>query len=588
MPVEVRAYLSPTLVLLAFDWAEGNERPDFLGFAIRRTPGFWAHDGKSRASSSWLPNRLTFDGPVPKGHPDVDSCEAPIQKFMWWDNRIDPPDRNQQFAYEVFPVVGVPDSPQLLHEEMKQCDAVLPLHVENGVGTWFNRAVLGSQGFSRKLAAMGIDPTKRPPPDKDRELRAWLANDLEQAVPYALKDVSLVGGAIYHLKDKMWVIPALRKFLSPGHKVAIVYDSHPVKEKGKPPSSPNQDVVDELSSRVQFFPRHKTHIMHDKVLISGNGPGPSRVLMGSANLTTEGLTQQANVLHTFDSPTLAQLYNAQMAAIASDPSIGDTAKLSKGWSPSIAINADTRVRAIFSPEPKNRRTQLTTIIDAINNASDSLIFCMFSPTDQRLIEACFTAADRGVAMFGLVNRISKGVEDSIAKTKAKGKKPTRTQLSALELYHRSRDNMDVVDGEHFTRNVVPKGFEPELLLYPGDEYPPYPPVIIHHKLLVIDAEGKHPIVYTGSANMSENSEHYNDENLLEIKSAKVAAIYLAEGLRLYEHYRARAISIDATKRPARREVLKLRPTKDEWATKYYRPGSPEYKARQALAGSKST
>jgi hypothetical protein len=36
--VAARAYLSPTLVLLAFDWPSGAARDDFLGFAIERTP----------------------------------------------------------------------------------------------------------------------------------------------------------------------------------------------------------------------------------------------------------------------------------------------------------------------------------------------------------------------------------------------------------------------------------------------------------------------------------------------------------------------------------------------------------------------
>ena len=40
--------------------------------------------------------------------------------------------------------------------------------------------------------------------------------------------------------------------------------------------------------------------------------------------------------------------------------------------------------------------------------------------------------------------------------------------------------------------------------------------------------------------MSGNSVFNNDENLLEIKGSRLACIYLAEFLRLYEHYRARA------------------------------------------------
>jgi hypothetical protein len=81
--------------------------------------------------------------------------------------------------------------------------------------------------------------------------------------------------------------------------------------------------------------------------------------------------------------------------------------------------------------------------------------------------------------------------------------------------------------------------------------------------------------------MSGNSVFHNDENLLEIKgSPRLAQIYLAEFLRLYEHYRARARFI-AWKRAggtpaAAGFALK---TDGSWARKHYTPGTPESKAR---------
>src|SRR5712664_551886 len=99
MPVVVRAYTSPTLVLLAFDWPSADQKNDFLGFAIERTPGF---DGLAK---SWLPNRIGFDGPKPD-QGDINSDQAPIQKFYWWDARIDTKDRGTKFSYRVVPVTG--------------------------------------------------------------------------------------------------------------------------------------------------------------------------------------------------------------------------------------------------------------------------------------------------------------------------------------------------------------------------------------------------------------------------------------------------------------------------------------------------
>ena len=99
--VRARFYTSPTLVLLALDWSEGEHLRDFLGFAIKRTPGFRG------AKESWLTNRIGFKGPPP-GNKFLDSNVAPIQKFMWWDAQIDTADRGKSFQYDIWPVRGKP------------------------------------------------------------------------------------------------------------------------------------------------------------------------------------------------------------------------------------------------------------------------------------------------------------------------------------------------------------------------------------------------------------------------------------------------------------------------------------------------
>ena len=594
MGVKVRSYLSPTLVLLAFDWPDGAARTGFLGFAIRRTPGFLAADGRTREASSWLPNRITFDGPVPANRPDAPSNVAPIQKFMWWDARIEPADREHVFTYEVFPVVGTPDRLQTLDAEAASCTVALPAHIEDRIGTWFNRAVISSQAFSRQVDALGLDPQQTTPAAAALQLRTWLANDLEQTFSTVLSGATLATCAVYHLTDHLWAVPALEAF---GHAqgaraLAIVYDSHSVREKGKPPApSPNQPVVDQLSGVAQWYGRDRTHIMHDKFIITDAGDGqatPARVLAGSANFTTEGITEQANVLHLIESPSLAKLYDDRARALAANPTIAATAALTtdatadpkNGWSTPVTVGSAT-VRVCFSPEPRSRRLQIDTIVDTIRAAKHSVVFCLFMPTDQPLRDACFDAGDKGLMMFGLVNHISAKSAAEAEQAQQAGQVLNTAELANLALYHRSRTNRDVVDAEYFSPATTPAGFEPELRLFPGEKAPPYAPVVIHHKFIVVDAEGDEPVVYTGSANMSNNSEHYNDENLLEIRDRRIAGIYLAEFLRLYEHYRARAIGIEEQKQ-GRVARLKLQADRG-WADKYYEVGSPEEKARVALA-----
>lgn len=116
---------------------------------------------------------------------------------------------------------------------------------------------------------------------------------------------------------------------------------------------------------------------------------------------------------------------------------------------------------------------------------------------------------------------------------------------------------------------------PERVLWPGED--PKIMVRVHHKFVVIDAEGDNPVVFTGSANFSGNSLHHNDENMLEItKCPRIAGMYMAEFPRLYEHYRARVKSEDI-------KTFKLTPDYG-WSRKYFKPGAPETKARMAMAG----
>lgn len=580
--VSARAYLSPKLVLLALDWPDGEARQDFLGFAIRRTPGFRDLATGVDAASSWLPNRLSFNGPPPAGQPDFPSNVAPIQKFMWWDARLEGRSAGDSLTYDITPICGVPGALQTLAADTFTLTIVLPAHVEFGIGSWFNRAVMSSQAFTRKLQGFGLAAGQAPTAAQGLDLRTWLANGMHAPVPDFVATTAApfdsAIGAIYHLTDKVWIIPALQTAMA-GKNVGLVYDA-------KDPSA-SADALNTLT-QVQFFPRTKTNIMHNKFLVAGDallsaqGATPKRLTCGSANYTTQGLTSQANLIHTFDSPELARLYFERFELIRSNPTRASTAQHA-GWSGTVSVG-DAGIRAFFSPEkgsPGDPSASIETIVASIHAARSSVIFCLFTPTDAQLRQACFAVGDSGKMMFGLVNRIAR-YEPGVTPTAA-GNIPV-DQVAALELYHRSRNTRDTIGAEFFSAALTPPGFETEINVFPGETPPGYPPVLVHHKFVVIDAETDSPIIYTGSANMSGNSVFRNDENLMEIRgSPRLAQIYLAEFLRLYEHYRARARYIQwrLSNQPAPQAGFALRPDRS-WANRHYTPGSPEYKARARM------
>ena len=149
-----------------------------------------------------------------------------------------------------------------------------------------------------------------------KALRTWLANGMEKPIPAFIRsttDADSTIGAIYHLTDKLWIVPALKSRMDTD-KIGLVYDAKVEKdENGDPKPNPNQEAIDALEE-VKFFPRTKANIMHNKYLVRGKKlltttqAEAKRLTCGSANYTTQGLTQQANLVHTFNSPDLATLY----------------------------------------------------------------------------------------------------------------------------------------------------------------------------------------------------------------------------------------------------------------------------------------
>ena len=554
MSMAVRAFTSPTLVLLSFDWPEGDALNNFLGFAIERSPGF---DGPEK---SWLPNRIGFDGPKPD-QSDFPSNEAPIQKFYWWDARIDTKDRGTVFSYRVIPVTGSPANLVLTEADAKQIEVQIPNTEENGITTHFNRAVVSSQAFAKQFPEVSTA-------SEQKAARAWLANGMEQAVPQFLDRASGkdIEGAIYHLTDETWIVPAFRHY---GGAISLAYN-----ETSKDTTS--DAAINELEGsgrpKEAFVARTHANIMHNKFLVRvGAADHPEAVLTGSANFTSEGLSAQANVLHAFKSPALAKLYLARKRLLDSDPKLSATQKVQEGWSDKITAG-DATIRVFFPPEPKTTRQSLDAIVEAVKAAQHSVLLCAYDPTDKQLLDAVFDAADKGRMMLALVNRVP-------------AQEPTgdsnRGDVAAkIEIFDRSAQSGDIVGFGAFKSSDTPTDFVPERVLWPRED--PKIMVRVHHKFVVIDGEGDNPVVFTGSANFSGNSLHSNDENLLEITNCpRIAQIYFAEFLRLYEHYRARASFNE--REEGHPNTFKL--TADNtWSKKYFKAGSPDAKARTVMAG----
>ncbi|HJY64151.1 MAG TPA: phospholipase D-like domain-containing protein, partial [Ignavibacteria bacterium] len=472
--IKAKAYCSPNVVLLAIDWEEGKNYDDFLGFAIQRKPGFFKYP------ESWLPNRIGFFGPSKIGK-DFPSNKCPIQKFWWWDSVLDSSSKARKYKYQITPVRGKPRNLIYIKDASKILDVEVSPNEKDGIGTYFNRAVVASQKFSKRF---GRDIKKE---STLLKALAWLADGLETVIPSFLSKSKNSEGAIYHLNDFVWIVPFLEKYKN---KISIVYNGN---------DTDNDKPLEKLkkNKNIKFKIRTKAKIMHNKFIVRLKNGKPSAVLMGSANFTTAGLTTQANVLHTIESPKLAEFYLKRKRLLEKNTEMRKLGMLAK-WSETISIGK-SKVRVYFSPEKKPKRESLDTVAKAIKKAKKSVIFCLFSPTDKIIRDAIFKAGDKGLMMYGLTNNIPD-------KEPKPGKKNVST-VAKVEIYHRSMKKKDVYAHSIYPKDSEPFGFWFESANLPGKggQFPVY----IHHKFILIDSETDNPTIYTGSANIS-NASTYNN------------------------------------------------------------------------------
>lgn len=223
----------------------------------------------------------------------------------------------------------------------------MPQVTESGITTHFNRAVVSSQAFQNRFPQLKTA-------SQQKAARAWLGNGMEQAVPEFLaqaggKDIE---GAIYHLTDETWIMPALRQY---GGSISLAYNQT---SSDHTSDAAIQELIDAGVPEANFVTRTHANIMHNKFLVRiGAADHAEAVLTGSANFTSEGLSAQANVLHVFESPAMAALYLARKRELDGNPTLSATQKSQKGWSEEITVG-DATVSIYFPPE-SNKHAEFT-------------------------------------------------------------------------------------------------------------------------------------------------------------------------------------------------------------------------------------
>jgi phosphatidylserine/phosphatidylglycerophosphate/cardiolipin synthase-like enzyme len=222
-------------------------------------------------------------------------------------------------------------------------------------------------------------------------------------------------------------------------------------------------------------------IMHDKFVIIDQ----HIVWTGSWNLTDNGTYRNNNNAMRITSATLAQNYGTEFDEMFVDHAFGPTSPADTPH-PKLKLTSagkTIQMENYFAPEDQ----VAAKILARVQDAQESIRFLAFSFTDDQLGETIKQKSKDGLTVQGVFE--------------ARG---SDTEYSEYGLLRRARPPLDVLtDGN---------------------------PYVMHHKVIILDGK----IVILGSFNFSDNADQSNDENILIVYDADIAALYEAEFQRVYD------------------------------------------------------
>ena len=228
-----------------------------------------------------------------------------------------------------------------------------------------------------------------------------------------------------------------------------------------------------LAAGIEVKDDARTALMHNKFWIFDN----ETVWTGSTNITVNGIFKQNNNVLVIRSTDIAYIYEREFQEMWSNqfgPRAPST--VNTQW----AILNGTPLQVLFSAEDH----VVSNLIALVNDAQVSVRFLAFSFTDYPLAKAMIDRAAAGVDVKGVYETFGSTSTGSEMKTFWCAGVPVRQ------------------DGN-------------------GS--------FLHDKIIIID----NSIVVTGSLNYSSNADDSNEENVVILDNAEIAALYLLEFEKLW-------------------------------------------------------
>lgn len=561
----VRAIAGTRVVLLAMtmpkDMAQGLQ-----GFSLqkRKPGGDFVYLSAKKAFRRFLKSK--------DPHARYSTATNPIQSFLWSDeSRFVVPGAAYEYKVEaLFGNVG-----QLVPQYSCTVGVTTEVEDDGRNGVYFNRGAVATQAYTAEFGDADLTPEELldEANAKVRFLSRGLLDGFLAFVRATKPGEGLRVVAYEH--SYLLLLKELKAAHDRGVALQIVYDA-------KQPASHRQALeaagLAAISPTI-LFPRSKEkNIPHNKFMVRIDAAGQARaVWTGSTNFTSSGFLGQTNVGHVTHDHCAALNYLRYFELLKGDPipakAIAGVEEITPN--PMNVIAPGTTV-TLFSPRHTNR--MLGWYAARAANARSVVLFTAPFAVDKHILEKL--ARSRNATGFLLLEKPPAPVVRAARKYN-----PSRLALAygaALGEYFvkvgEDAQGQPIYEARHDT--ALDQWFlKEERNRKTGNRNIFY----VHTKILVIDPLSDDPLVCTGSANYSDNSLKWNDENMLLIRGdTRVADIYVTEIDRLFRHFSFRDVARAHMVKPTPESLARAYQLDDTgaWLKSNYAPGNFKCQRRE--------
>jgi hypothetical protein len=470
------------------------DRSDLLGFAIKRTT--FLTDG-TVMEMRWLKGQKRFKANEYDTGFEVHSFSAPFQRFRWSDYSVSP---DSDYLYEVFPVTGTPLNLLLLSP------VTLPIHTYDQkylpMEIYINRGVTSALAYYERFKDL------HPSEVANQAAYHWLSRGLKESLLSFLSEAEpgdLLKIAIYEFHDEE-IAAKLSELMKKGVMIQLLYHAG---DGTKKTEKTNLFVIKKYDLESCSTRRTNAKLAHNKFVILVKNNEPTKLWTGSANFSEAAFHFQTNFSVILDDPIVLLAYHQYFNLLIQDLARGRKNKEIEFIQDQIQsmlenLSISTKVsKTLFSPL---RGDDILEAASTLIKSAESAVF-LSTPfaMDRSLIDSLNSNEER-IIEYGLVNTTAKKKIEGQNRNNTRFYTPTR-----LETYLGRRWDAKMF-GSHK----------------------------IHAKTLIIDPWGENPAILFGSANFSQASCRYNDENILLVKNNKeIVSVFTTEFIRMFDHYKSR-------------------------------------------------